>query len=124
MCMTDGRKYTLLCGIGTVFNQLTFVCDHWYNYRCAEAEADSKINRQLWEDFFGSGDDDDSDGDGRQKENDEGSQSPPPPAADSSQELFRPPSSSLRRPNSNILLGLSWLQPLSSLAYFIKLLVD
>lgn len=53
MCMTDGRKYTLLCGIGTVFNQLTFVCDHWYNYKCAEAESDYKINRKLWLEFVG-----------------------------------------------------------------------
>lgn len=57
--MTDGRKYTLLCGIGTVFNQLTFVCDHWYNYKCAEAESDYKINRKLWEDVFSEEDDTD-----------------------------------------------------------------
>ncbi|ODM98480.1 hypothetical protein Ocin01_08195 [Orchesella cincta] len=53
MCMTDGRKYTMLCGVGTVFNQLTFVCDHWYSYSCSEAESDYKINSQLWEDVIG-----------------------------------------------------------------------
>ncbi len=42
----------MLCGIGTVFNQRTFVCDHWYSYNCADAERDSELNNELWEDFL------------------------------------------------------------------------
>ncbi|CAG7787169.1 unnamed protein product [Allacma fusca] len=49
LCMPDGRRYTMLCGIGTVFNQRTFVCDHWYNYPCAKAESDYQLNNDLWE---------------------------------------------------------------------------
>ena len=50
--MPDGRRYTMLCGIGTVFNQRTFVCDHWYSYNCAEAERDYQLNNELWEEFL------------------------------------------------------------------------
>lgn len=52
MCMNDGRKYSLLCGIGTVFNQITFVCDHWYNYRCSDAVSDYKRNDQIWDTYL------------------------------------------------------------------------
>lgn len=72
MCMTDGRKYTMLCGVGTVFNQLSFVCDHWYNYRCSEAESDYKINSQLWEDVIGEDDDSVEEEDGRDDDQHDG----------------------------------------------------
>jgi hypothetical protein len=52
MCMPDGRRYSMLCGIGTIFNQITFVCDHWYNYRCEEAESDYRRNDHLWNDVL------------------------------------------------------------------------
>jgi hypothetical protein len=52
MCMPDGRKYSMLCGIGTIFNQITFVCDHWYNYRCLDAESDYTRNDKLWDQYL------------------------------------------------------------------------
>jgi len=38
----------MLCGVGTIFNQITFVCDHWYNYNCENAESDYSRNDEIW----------------------------------------------------------------------------
>merc|ERR1712200_28417 len=32
-------KYSFLCPNGTIFNQNYFICDWWFNFDCAEAEA-------------------------------------------------------------------------------------
>jgi len=43
ICTADGAgglaKYSFLCPNGTVFNQNYFICDWWFNFDCAEAEA-------------------------------------------------------------------------------------
>ena len=35
-----------------MFNQRTFVCDHWYAYPCKNAEQDYQLNNELWESFL------------------------------------------------------------------------
>ncbi|KAK2726425.1 uncharacterized protein LOC136031954 [Artemia franciscana] len=50
-CLFDGRRYTHLCGVGTIFNQEHLVCDHWYNYDCSKAEIDSRVNER-YQRFF------------------------------------------------------------------------
>jgi len=32
-------KYSFLCPNGTIFNQNYFICDWWFNFDCAEADA-------------------------------------------------------------------------------------
>ncbi|XP_059091672.1 uncharacterized protein LOC131887156 [Tigriopus californicus] len=43
ICTADGfgglAKYSFLCPNGTTFNQNYFICDWWFNFDCAEAEA-------------------------------------------------------------------------------------
>ena len=43
ICTADGQgglaKYSFLCPNGTIFNQNYFICDWWFNFDCAEAEA-------------------------------------------------------------------------------------
>ena len=43
ICTADGLgglgKYSFLCPNGTIFNQNYFICDWWFNFDCAEAEA-------------------------------------------------------------------------------------
>merc|ERR1711994_851876 len=43
ICTADGEgglsKYSFLCPNGTIFNQNYFICDWWFNFDCAEAEA-------------------------------------------------------------------------------------
>jgi len=43
VCTADGQgglsKYSFLCPNGTIFNQGYFICDWWFNFDCAEAEA-------------------------------------------------------------------------------------
>jgi len=43
ICSADGEgglaKYSFLCPNGTVFNQEYFICDWWFNFDCAQAEA-------------------------------------------------------------------------------------
>jgi len=43
ICTADGAgglaKYSFLCPNGTVFNQNYFICDWWFNFDCAEADA-------------------------------------------------------------------------------------
>lgn len=51
-CVPDGRSYAFLCGIGTIFNQKTLTCDHWYNYNCDEAEEDYRYNINVYKDVF------------------------------------------------------------------------
>uniref|UniRef100_T1JG12 Chitin-binding type-2 domain-containing protein n=1 Tax=Strigamia maritima TaxID=126957 RepID=T1JG12_STRMM len=46
-CLYDGRRYSFLCGKGTIFNQKNFVCDHWYNYNCNDAEIDAHENARM-----------------------------------------------------------------------------
>ncbi|GAB6022737.1 hypothetical protein CHUAL_006832 [Chamberlinius hualienensis] len=51
-CLPDGRSYAFLCGVGTIFNQRSLTCDHWYNYNCDEAESDYKYNVNFYQDLF------------------------------------------------------------------------
>ena len=43
ICANDGQgglsQYSFLCPNGTIFNQNYFICDWWFNFDCAEAEA-------------------------------------------------------------------------------------
>merc|ERR1719447_993007 len=43
ICTADGAgglaKYSFLCPNGTIFNQNYFICDWWFNFDCAEADA-------------------------------------------------------------------------------------
>ena len=43
ICTADGQgglaKYSFLCPNGTIFNQNYFICDWWFNFDCAEADA-------------------------------------------------------------------------------------
>jgi len=43
ICADDAQgglaKYSFLCPNGTIFNQNYFICDWWFNFDCAEADA-------------------------------------------------------------------------------------
>ena len=43
ICTADGQgglaKYSFLCPNGTILNQNYLICDWWFNFDCAEAEA-------------------------------------------------------------------------------------
>ena len=51
ICTADGQgglaKYSFLCPNGTIFNQNYFICDWWFNFDCAEAEALYSINDEI-----------------------------------------------------------------------------
>jgi syndecan 1 len=51
ICTADGQgglaKYSFLCPNGTVFNQNYFICDWWFNFDCAEAEALYSLNEDI-----------------------------------------------------------------------------
>jgi len=51
ICTADGQgglaKYSFLCPNGTVFNQNYFICDWWFNFDCAEAEALYSLNDDI-----------------------------------------------------------------------------
>ena len=51
ICTADGQgglaKYSFLCPNGTIFNQNYFICDWWFNFDCAEAEALYSINDDI-----------------------------------------------------------------------------
>ena len=51
ICTADGQgglaKYSFLCPNGTVFNQNYFICDWWFNFDCAEAEALYSLNDEI-----------------------------------------------------------------------------
>ncbi|XP_022255347.1 uncharacterized protein LOC111088749, partial [Limulus polyphemus] len=48
MCNMKGRKYSYLCPNHTLFNQVQLICDHWYNVDCTLAEANYKVNDNLF----------------------------------------------------------------------------
>merc|ERR1711983_555345 len=51
ICTSDGQgglaKYSFLCPNGTIFNQNYFICDWWFNFDCAEAEALYSLNDEI-----------------------------------------------------------------------------
>ena len=51
ICTADGQgglaKYSFLCPNGTIFNQNYFICDWWFNFDCAEAEALYSLNDEI-----------------------------------------------------------------------------
>ena len=51
ICTTDGQggltKYSFLCPNGTLFSQEYFICDWWFNFDCAEAEALYSLNEDI-----------------------------------------------------------------------------
>merc|ERR1711981_1347050 len=51
ICTADGAgglaKYSFLCPNGTLFNQNYFICDWWFNFDCAEAEALYSLNEDI-----------------------------------------------------------------------------
>ncbi|TRY70152.1 hypothetical protein TCAL_06644 [Tigriopus californicus] len=51
ICTADGfgglAKYSFLCPNGTTFNQNYFICDWWFNFDCAEAEALYSRNAEI-----------------------------------------------------------------------------
>ena len=51
ICTADGQgglaKYSFLCPNGTIFNQNYFICDWWFNFDCAEAEALFGLNDEI-----------------------------------------------------------------------------
>ena len=49
MC-SNNIRYSFLCPNGTLFSQLYFVCDWWYNFDCGTAEQLYQLNEQLFAD--------------------------------------------------------------------------
>ncbi|XP_030019634.1 U-scoloptoxin(01)-Cw1a [Manduca sexta] len=47
------QMYSFLCGIGTVFNQRTRVCDYFYKVDCQNAPSYYAINEDLYKDEEG-----------------------------------------------------------------------
>ncbi|XP_066980493.1 uncharacterized protein [Macrobrachium rosenbergii] len=46
-CLKDGRKYSFICPIGTVFHQRVFTCDWWYNVDCSQTKEFYRLNEKL-----------------------------------------------------------------------------
>merc|ERR1719276_220938 len=48
ICTADGseglKKYSFLCPIGKLFNQLNRICDDWFNVDCFFAEEVTEVN--------------------------------------------------------------------------------
>ncbi|KAF0291940.1 Nonribosomal peptide synthetase gloA [Amphibalanus amphitrite] len=53
---SNNIRYSFLCPNGTLFSQLYFVCDWWYNFDCGTAEQLYVLNEQLFteQEFDGS----------------------------------------------------------------------
>ena len=49
MC-SNNIRYSFLCPNGTLFSQLYFVCDWWYNFDCGTPEQLYVLNEQLFTD--------------------------------------------------------------------------
>uniref|UniRef100_T1KU67 Chitin-binding type-2 domain-containing protein n=1 Tax=Tetranychus urticae TaxID=32264 RepID=T1KU67_TETUR len=49
ICQSDGRQDDFICPIGTVFNQMLFVCDWWNNFRCEETPNYYEMNANLYD---------------------------------------------------------------------------
>ncbi|XP_068220102.1 uncharacterized protein [Palaemon carinicauda] len=49
-CLKDGRKYSFICPIGTVFHQRVFTCDWWYNVDCSQTREFYHLNEKLYSD--------------------------------------------------------------------------
>lgn len=49
ICQDLGRHDSFLCPNGTVFNQLYFVCDWWYNFACDSAARYFDLNQFIYE---------------------------------------------------------------------------
>ena len=47
---SNNIRYSFLCPNGTLFSQLYFVCDWWYNFDCGTAEQLYALNEQLFTD--------------------------------------------------------------------------
>lgn len=47
-CSDEGRLQSFLCPNGTIFNQLTFVCEWWHNVDCSKSEKYFSKNNQLY----------------------------------------------------------------------------
>ncbi|XP_076336609.1 uncharacterized protein LOC143239437 [Tachypleus tridentatus] len=47
-CSPQGRMQSFLCPNGTVYNQLSFVCEWWYNVNCGNSENYFKRNNDLY----------------------------------------------------------------------------
>jgi len=47
---SNNERYSFLCPNGTIFSQMYFVCDWWYNFDCSFAEQLYALNEQLFTD--------------------------------------------------------------------------
>lgn len=43
----NGRKESVLCGTGTVFNQAILACDYWHSVECDETPNHYAVNEEL-----------------------------------------------------------------------------
>lgn len=47
ICQDDGTQDSFLCPNGTVFNQMFFVCDWWFNVDCAASDQFFNLNLEI-----------------------------------------------------------------------------
>ncbi|GIX85964.1 uncharacterized protein CDAR_84541 [Caerostris darwini] len=47
ICQEDDRHDSFLCPVGTVFNQMNFICDWWFNFKCDETPTFFHLNAQF-----------------------------------------------------------------------------
>ncbi|GBN40361.1 hypothetical protein AVEN_27870-1 [Araneus ventricosus] len=48
ICQEDGRHDSFLCPVGTVFSQMNFICDWWFNFKCDETPTFFHLNAQFY----------------------------------------------------------------------------
>ncbi|GFQ66445.1 uncharacterized protein TNCT_418731, partial [Trichonephila clavata] len=48
ICQEDDRHDSFLCPVGTVFNQMNFICDWWFNFKCDDTPTFFHLNAQYY----------------------------------------------------------------------------
>ncbi|CAL1282957.1 unnamed protein product, partial [Larinioides sclopetarius] len=48
ICQEDDRHDSFLCPVGTVFNQMNFICDWWFNFKCDDTPTFFHLNAQFY----------------------------------------------------------------------------
>lgn len=47
ICQEDNRQDAFLCPVGTVFNQIRFICDWWFNFKCEDTPTFYHLNNDF-----------------------------------------------------------------------------